>query len=73
MTVHDEHHELDHIDDQDNVDENTSLVRHSTGMKTVDFTNSNLLTFSAVAVWATIGGLNCYLVGSFLMGGDVHF
>ena len=70
MTVHDEHHELEQRQHSE-MDENTSLV--DSAMKRVDFTNSNALTYAALAVWATIGGLNCYLVGSFLMGADVHF
>lgn len=66
MTVHDIHGEAER---QEN--ENTSLTMSN--KKSVDFTNSTLLTATAIAVWALIGGLNCYLVGSYLMGADIHF
>lgn len=69
MTVTDEFDELDEEETQ--IDEHTPL--HTDHKRSVNYTNSTLLTFVAVAIWATIGGLNCYLVASFLLGADVHF
>ncbi|CCD24997.1 putative divalent metal ion transporter SMF3 NDAI_0E01810 [Naumovozyma dairenensis CBS 421] len=54
------------------IDEHTPLTLERKKLE-ADFTNSRWLTWLAVLIWATIGGLNCYLVGSFLMGADVHF
>ncbi|CCF58859.1 hypothetical protein KAFR_0F02620 [Kazachstania africana CBS 2517] len=66
MTVTDEYSDFD-----DEADENTPLnMDHK---KVTDFTNSPWLTWIAIAIWATIGSLNCYLVVSFLLGADVHF
>lgn len=69
MTVEDHHL---HVADINDVDESTPL-NSSSQRKKKDFTNSKLLTGAAVFVWALIGGLNCYLVGSWLNGADVHF
>lgn len=73
MTVRDEFHELDggEDDDENTIDENTPLNQLNT--KVVDFTNSYWLTYLAFIVWSIIGGLNCYLVGSYLFGADIHF
>ncbi|CCH59743.1 hypothetical protein TBLA_0B09260 [Henningerozyma blattae CBS 6284] len=51
---------------------NNSIVNFQ-NKHAVDFTNNSWLTYSAVIVWATIAGLNTYLVISFLFGADVHF
>lgn len=69
MTVEDRHL---HESDVDAIDETTPL-NDRTKLVSQDFTNSRLLTWTAVAVWALIGGLNCYLVGSWLAGADIHF
>lgn len=69
MTVEDHHL---HESDVDTIDETTPLNNKSK-TTTKDFTNSRLLTWTAISVWALIGGLNCYLVGSWLNGADVHF
>lgn len=69
MTVEDHHL---HVADINDVDESTPL-NSSAQRKKKDFTNFKLLTGAAVFVWALIGGLNCYLVGSWLNGADVHF
>lgn len=69
MTVEDQHL---HESDVDTIDETTPL-NNKTKCVSKDFTNSRLLTWTAVGVWALIGGLNCYLVGSWLAGADVHF
>lgn len=66
MTVHDIHGEAEQQED-----ESTPLTMSN--KKSVDFTNSTWLTATAFAVWAIIGGLNCYLVVSYLMGSDIHF
>lgn len=55
----------------DHEDEQTPLNMNKS--KSVDFTNSTSLTVIAVIIWALIGGLNCYLIGAFLLGADIHF
>lgn len=65
MTVHDIHGEAEEED------ENTPLTMAS--KKCVDYTNSTWLTAAAFIIWALIGGLNCYLVVSFMLGAEVHF
>lgn len=69
MTVNDNFGEL--TEETNIIDENTPLNRENKTIR--DFTNSNWLTWIAVAIWAIIGSLNTYLVVSFLFGGDVHF
>lgn len=65
MTVHDIHGEAEEED------ENTPLTMAS--KKCVDYTNNRWLTGAAFVVWALIGGLNCYLVVSFLLGAPIKF
>ncbi|CCK68262.1 putative divalent metal ion transporter SMF3 KNAG_0A06000 [Huiozyma naganishii CBS 8797] len=69
MTVPHDTHGIS--EEQRVADEQTPLTFNR--KTTTDFTNSSLLTWSSILVWATIGSLNLYLVGSFLMGADVHF
>lgn len=75
MTVPDVYNENEDSTTNSNgtdVDETTPLnAIHK--KRNADFTNSRWLTWLAVAIWATIGGLNCYLVASFIFGADVHF
>ena len=72
MTVTDQYGDLADFEDNSIViDEETPLnqeVKRST-----DFTNSRLLSWTAIIIWAIIGCLNTYLVVSFLLGEDVHF
>ncbi|AHY78439.1 AQG_2a_G0035830.mRNA.1.CDS.1 [Saccharomyces cerevisiae] len=72
MVVHDENGVVRAPADVNAIaDETTPLnSKHS---KIVDFTNSRLLTYTSVFVWALIGSLNCYLVISYLLGADIHF
>lgn len=72
MTVTDQYGELTNSEVNSRViNEETPL--NSEFKKTSDFTNSRLLSWTAVLIWAIIGGLNTYLVVSFLLGEDVHF
>ena len=72
MTVTDQYGEL--INSEANsmaINEETPLNNES--KRWTDFTNSRLLSWTAILIWAIIGGLNTYLVVSFLLGEDVHF
>ena len=64
--------EFDDTVSNPNSNETTPLITRE-NFQYVDYTNSSLLTCSAVFVWSLIGGLNTYLVVSFLMGADIHF
>ncbi|CCE64072.1 hypothetical protein TPHA_0G02370 [Tetrapisispora phaffii CBS 4417] len=72
MTVQDENTDENIDSTVTSSDEATPLINNPQ-YKSVDFSNSALLTNSAVFVWALIGGLNVYLVFSFLLGEDIHF
>lgn len=72
MTVTDQFGEIPDSDESSMVINEQTPLNHENKRMT-DFTNSRLLTWSAVSVWAIIGGLNTYLVASFLLGADVHF
>ncbi|SCU96909.1 LAME_0F17854g1_1 [Lachancea meyersii CBS 8951] len=51
--------------------ETTALTTRSTGK--INYANSRWLAITSILVWVTISALNCYLVGSYLSGADVHF